>query len=502
MKRFHRRHFLQLAASAAALQACQDPKGSPGVGGGGGGPEGAGGGGGVGGGSGAAGGSGGQGPTGGFPVAVTSYELPQDREAAIVAAVELSGGMPWLSPGDTVLIKVAMNSPNPYPATTSPHAVAALVKLCLDAGASRVFVADLMGLENTLVPGGWALEDPLGSGFDPDHDGTIRAFHASGLYAAVAAAAGESNIGPNQRVHLTSFREHGWYRFESESATSGTPYLVADWVRDQVETAETWDGSKPITKSYIKRPFDAGPDMPGMFVPNLVGDVDHIINCHRVSTHVMSHYTLSLKNWFGIMRPDDRIWMHQISYLKNHRGTGDDPIRSEPPYNLMLPELHASTWSRERLVVADASEVIASGGPDESDKDLFPARLAVAAQDLVSADVIGLSIIRQAVMASELMGGLGGQCAPPPQSAKSLSLGFLGGLVIPWKDAMYGNDDKLCDPSFSPWDWIAVQRARELGFGCPHPDELDLRFPTSGIHQLPAAQQSFLSQDAMLPPQS
>jgi len=93
------------------------------------------------------------------------------------------------------------------------------------------------------------------------------------------------------------------------------------------------------------------------------------------------------------MRPDDLIWMHQLGYLLTHRGTGNDPIRTEPPYNELLAELHASTVGRERLALADASSVIASGGPDESDKDLFPAQLVVAAGDLVSADVVGLSIL-------------------------------------------------------------------------------------------------------------
>ena len=97
----------------------------------------------------------------------------------------------------------------------------------------------------------------------------------------------------------------------------------------------------------------------------------------------------------------------------------------------MLAELHVSTAARERLVLADASEVIASGGPDESDKDLFPAQLVVAAGNVVSADVVGLSIIRMAVLASKLAGGLGGECHPVPQSMGKLGLAFLGGQTYP-----------------------------------------------------------------------
>lgn len=511
MPRVSRRRFLDLASAVTTLTLAgcfddsddgsgdpnpADPDGSSGSGGAG-----------TGGAGGA--GSGGSGPIGppksGLPVGIAGYEDPALRAAAVVKAIELAGGFPWLKSGDTVLVKVAMNSPNPYPATSSPVACAELVKLLLAAGAGKVVIADLMGLENTLMPGGWALEDPFGGGFNAQTDGTIRAFQHSGLWGAVESAVGAANIGPNAKVHMTSFREHGWYRYESAGDTvDGAARLVSTWVQDQMEKAERWDG-KPFKLKYKKRAFDAlVEDVPGMYVPNLVADVDHIVNLHRISTHVMSHFTLALKNWVGIMRPDDRIWMHQIGYLLNHRGTGDDPIRTEPPYNELLAELHLSTASRERLVLADASEVIASGGPDSSDKDLFPAQLIVAAGDLVSADVVGLSIIRQAVMASTLQGGLGGQCSPPPQSAGELSVGFLfDQLSVPWHEGLlYGNDVKLCDPNFSHWDWVAVQRARELELGCASPDDLNLQFAPAGPHELPPEQQTWIETDATVPPVS
>jgi len=439
-------------------------------------------------------------PAGPHSVGLSSFEDPSLRAAAVENAVALAGGMPWMSQGDSVLIKVAHNSMNEYPAVASPVACAELVRMCLDAGATKIYVADLMGIEATLVPGGWSLEDPFGTGFDRDKDGTIRAFHSSGIYAAIVAMVGAQNVGPGRTVEITSFREHGWYRYESESDINGVPFLVSDWVKEQVESAERWDG-KPSLLKYLKREFDVGgADVPGMYVPIICRDVDHIINLHRVSTHVMSHYTLSLKNWVGIMRPDDRIWMHQISYLKNHRGIGEDAIRSEPPYNEMFAELHASTLDRERLIVADATQVIASGGPDESDKALYPAHLMVAANDLVSADVVGLSIIRMAVMTSKMLGGHGGECAPPPQSAGKLVVNFLGSLAIPWKPAMYGNDGKFCDTDFSHWDWVTNQRARELGLGAESPADLDLRFASAGPFELPAAQRDFIEKDTAVAP--
>ena len=64
------------------------------------------------------------------------------REAA-QAATDFS----WLSKGDSVLIKPALNSGNPYPATTSPEGIKAMVALLKEKGANRVLVSDMSGIE-------------------------------------------------------------------------------------------------------------------------------------------------------------------------------------------------------------------------------------------------------------------------------------------------------------------------------------------------------------------
>jgi uncharacterized protein (DUF362 family) len=442
-------------------------------------------------------------PVGSARVGISSYEAAGARKTAVREAVALAGGMPWLKPGDTVLIKPAHNGTKPYPFTASAIACAELVAMCVEAGAKRVYVADVMGIENTLVPGRWALESPFGGTFYSDTDATLRAFRASGLYQTIVDRVGAANVGPTKKVHITSFREQGWSPFETGALTvDGRPRLTSDWIKKQLETAEKWTGERKIAV-FTPRAFDKlyGGDVAGFYVPNLVQDVDHVINMHRISTHVMSHYSLSLKNWVGIMRPDDRVWMHQLSYLKNNRGKGSDPIRTEPLYNEILAELHLATKGKERLCFADASEVIASGGPDETDQALYPARLMVAAPDPVTADVIGLSIIRMAVMATKASGGLGGICSPPPQSAGSLGLEEMLGQVIPWRGgAMHGNDAKLCEPKFSHWDWVTVQRGRELKLGAGGPADLDLRFSTTAGFSVPKDRRDFLDLDTAIVP--
>ncbi len=65
------------------------------------------------------------------------------REAAL-AATDFS----WLSKGDSVFIKPALNSGKPYPSTTSPLAIAAIISLLKEKGARRVIVGDMSGIEH------------------------------------------------------------------------------------------------------------------------------------------------------------------------------------------------------------------------------------------------------------------------------------------------------------------------------------------------------------------
>ena len=58
-----------------------------------------------------------------------------DIESAVRAAAETATDFSWLSRGDAVFIKPVINSGNPYPSTTSPAAVAAMIRLLKDRGA-------------------------------------------------------------------------------------------------------------------------------------------------------------------------------------------------------------------------------------------------------------------------------------------------------------------------------------------------------------------------------
>jgi len=71
-------------------------------------------------------------------------------DAVIRAAVRDAAGaatdFSWLSTGDSVFIKPALNSGSPYPFTTSPAAIAAMVELLRERRARRVIVGDMSGI--------------------------------------------------------------------------------------------------------------------------------------------------------------------------------------------------------------------------------------------------------------------------------------------------------------------------------------------------------------------
>jgi len=71
---------------------------------------------------------------------VRSAEHPGHREA-VERAIALFGGLGFVRPGETVLLKPAVNSGSRYPATTDPETVLVMAELVKEAG-GEPFVAD------------------------------------------------------------------------------------------------------------------------------------------------------------------------------------------------------------------------------------------------------------------------------------------------------------------------------------------------------------------------
>jgi uncharacterized protein (DUF362 family) len=74
-------------------------------------------------------------------------EATYDLKDSVRRAVELIGGFGKIvSPGDKVIVKPNFNSDDPFPASSDPEFVAAVVSLLYEAGASKVLILESSGL--------------------------------------------------------------------------------------------------------------------------------------------------------------------------------------------------------------------------------------------------------------------------------------------------------------------------------------------------------------------
>ena len=195
-----------------------------------------------------------QGPA--IPLALAGVPRGAGPEAvarAVRAAACAPDDLKWLSRGDTVLIKVAANSGNPYPATTDPIAVRAMVELLLARGARRVIVADMSGVQFVRF---W--KDGL-----------------RGSSRVLMQQNGIARAGQEAGAEVQAFEEAGWDGFFEER-----PTVAGSW---------------------------AGPVM----LPNVLREVDHVVLMPRCSRHVLAGSTLALKSAVGWWRHDARLEYHR-----------------------------------------------------------------------------------------------------------------------------------------------------------------------------------------------
>ncbi len=179
----------------------------------------------------------------------------QDMDQAIPDAVFAVDNLDWLQPGDTVFIKPVINSGKPYPSTTSPLALASMIRLLKEKGAGRVVVGDMSGV-------GHLHQGPEG---------------CKGSTRSLAKSAGLLNIVLEAGAEWAFFEEAGWESFYEEMPAPGS-----HWER-------------------------------GIMMPNVLQEVDHIVSMPRCSRHALMGNTLGLKSVVGYMRYDSRLEYHHAA---------------------------------------------------------------------------------------------------------------------------------------------------------------------------------------------
>ena len=167
--------------------------------------------------------------------------------------VEATTNFSWLSKGDRVLIKIALNSGKRYPATTDPWSVHSMIKLLKKKGAGKIFVADQGGFGTVQ----WTKDRQEGSS------------------RQLAKTAGLLTVIEDSDAEPCFFEEYGW---------------------------DAYRPAIPDGKHHWKIPI---------MVPAKLDEVDHIVYLPRVSSHVLAGTTLGLKLAVGFLRSDSRGEFHR-----------------------------------------------------------------------------------------------------------------------------------------------------------------------------------------------
>lgn len=258
----------------------------------------------------------------------------------------------WLSPGDLVLLKPALNSPDPYPSTTHPLAVQTIYQILTDHGA-QVVVGDQSGIKDVL-----------------HHPGGVIRGNTKDNYV-------KAGMGTEADDYFKSFEEEGWAEGFYHHASANTP---------------SWKD--------------------GFYLTHWIKKADHIINLPRVSSHNQAGATLGFKNMVGCLREDSRMEFHANGpyNFAIKIGARGSTLKSKNDHtNTFLEkivEISDALREKLRLTLFISTQVQTTFGPDSQVLKLGPLKLARAhvtdlnpglvfgSADPVAAEAFALAILK------------------------------------------------------------------------------------------------------------
>lgn len=254
----------------------------------------------------------------------------QEVVRQVCAALDWS----WLSPGDSVFVKVSCNSGHEHPSVTSPNAVRALCKELLDRGAGQVLVGDQAGVEAVrLVPG------------DKLFGSSREVMQGNGLLAAIEESGGTPHF----------FDEHG---FEQ--------------------------GYFPATMNIEGHHWSSPPHIAG-----IIKEVDHIITLPRLSSHIIAGYSHGHKCAVGWLRDDSRYLLHfeGASFHEKYAELNyADEVRSRHRFTLTLAEKLLLDSGPDEGTIAEADPVIVIASPHMANHDALAVAVLAYVDELTPED--------------------------------------------------------------------------------------------------------------------
>lgn len=328
----------------------------------------------------------------GAPVAVVGVarDAPEAALARAVRDATLAvTDLAWLRAGDRVFLKVTGNSPNPYPATSHPVAVSAMTALLRDRGAI-VVVGDQAGVQHVRH----TRAKQRGS--------TRAAFRANGIERAALASGAD----------LVAFEEAGYDGYFAAEPASG----------------------------HFRREI---------FLPRVLGEVDHVVVLPRVSRHCLAGSTLGLKTAVGWLREDSRLDLH----------------RGDATFLEKCADINAAPALRDRLrlVLTVGTRLQTTLGPDVGWTAEPEVGLVLASEQLVDHDLAALAYLLE--MVERETPGVERARDPYPELSSALNRLFVWWV---WgADALDGMEGYQATNLASPWDCRVLRRGCAVLGGRP-----------------------------------
>ena len=130
----------------------------------------------------------------------------------------------------------------------------------------------------------------------------------------------------------------------------------------------------------------------GFFIASVVAHADRVIQTCCLKTHRFGgHFTMSLKNSVGLIAK--RVPKVNYDFMGE--------LHSSPHQRLMIAEINK--FYRTDLIVMDATEGFATGGPDTG--KLIHPEVIIAGTDRVAIDAVGVALLRSYGTMRDVMEG-------------------------------------------------------------------------------------------------
>ena len=257
----------------------------------------------------------------------------------------------WLSSGDTVLLKPALNSADLYPSTTHPLSIKIISEILAENGAN-VVIGDQSGLKDVLHDSSGVI-----------HGNTRDNYIKSGMGSI----------------------DDQFINFESEEWDDG-------FVHYHSNNTPSWPN--------------------GFYITRWVKKVDHIINLPRLSTHSQAGATLGFKNMVGILRDDSRMDFHAngpFNYFMKNEAHNSNLKSIDDKSNTFIEkivEISDSIKEKLRLTLFVATKAQSTFGPNKNALQIGKLELGkayvvnlnpglvFASEDPVSAESFALALLK------------------------------------------------------------------------------------------------------------